>query len=57
MCFHNMSAKLSLKVEWKLNRRILILYALDLKPFEVKGDVEAAVIVFLFILACKISMI
>lgn len=52
-----MSAKRSLKVEWKLNSRILILYALDLKPFEVKGDVEAAVIVFLFILACKISMI
>lgn len=32
-------------------------YALDLKPLEVKGDVEPAVIVFLFISAGKIFMI
>ena len=50
-------AKLNVKIEWKLNSRILIFYVHDLKPFEVKGDVEPAVIIFLFILAYKISII
>lgn len=49
-------AKLNVKIEWKLNSRILIFYALDLKPLEVKGDVEPAVTVFHFILAYKICI-
>lgn len=50
-------AKLNVKIEWKLSSKILIFYALDLKPFEVKGDVEPAVTIFHFILAYKICII